>query len=50
VALNKGAEDLVFPWQILTVDGYTDIDTDADPKNLLGISICCRGEEADGAD
>jgi hypothetical protein len=36
ISLSKGAEDFVFPWQILTLADYIDGDTQADPENLWG--------------
>jgi hypothetical protein len=36
ISLSKGAEDFVFPWQVLTLADYIDGDARADPENLWG--------------
>jgi len=36
VSLSEGARDFVFPWQILTIEPYTDSSKPAKPDNLWG--------------
>jgi hypothetical protein len=36
ISLSKDAQDFVFPWQILTINDYTDEDKPVDPKSLWG--------------
>jgi hypothetical protein len=51
ISLSKGAQDFVFPWQILTVDHYTDRDKPVDPKNLWGYRFIVEVKRCgDGAD
>lgn len=36
ISLGPDAQEFIFPWQILTVESYTDKDTEVDPNNLWG--------------
>lgn len=51
ISLNQGAEDFVFPWQILTVNSYTDTDEKVDPLNLWGYRFVIEVKRSgDGVD
>jgi len=51
ISLSRGAQDFVFPWQILALADYIDGDPHADPKNLWGYRFIIEVKRCgDGAD
>src|SRR5207302_7580099 len=51
VSLSKDARDFVFPWQILTVEHYTNRNKPVVPKNLWGYRFIIEVKRCgDGAD